>query len=298
MIQSIAITNHLNDRLVIDMKRPSYAKGFYIKNITGLDPVKANINISDYSIVDGGAFNSARLPPRNIVLRLGYLNVGTPTIEEIRQSSYTYFPIKKRVKLEIFSDRRKCEIYGYIEHNEIDIFSRDEGSVISIMCPDPYFYSIEDGENTTIFYSVVDQFTFPFSNESTTQSLIIMGAVTNQQEANVIYKGDANIGVTMDFYARGDVSNISIYNMVTREEMHLDIELIAGDELFVSTNKGSKSITLFRDGVYFNALVALDINNSVWFQLSKGDNLFSYEAEEGLEYLQLKIMNRVLYEGV
>jgi hypothetical protein len=125
-----------------------------------------------------------------------------------------------------------------------------------------------------------------------------MGAVTNQQEANVIYKGDANIGVTMAFYARGDVSNISIYNMVTREEMYLDIELIDGDELFVSTNKGSKSITLFRDGVYFNALVALDINNSVWFQLSKGDNLFSYAAEEGLEYLQLKIMNRVLYEGV
>ena len=53
MIQSIAVTNHLNDRLVIDLKRPSYTKGFYIKKITGLEPVKANINISDYAIVDG-----------------------------------------------------------------------------------------------------------------------------------------------------------------------------------------------------------------------------------------------------
>ena len=298
MIQSIAVTNHLNDRLVIDLKRPSYTKGFYIKKITGLEPVKANINISDYAIVDGGAFNSARLPSRNIVITLGYLDVGTPTIEQIRQSSYTYFPIKKRVKLEIFSDRRKCETYGFIEKNEIDIFSKDEGSVISILCPDPYLYSIDAGINTTIFYGVVNQFEFPFSNDSTTESLLTLGAITNQQEANVIYTGDANIGVTLDFYARGNVSNISVYNMVTREEMHLNIDLVSGDELFVTTNKGEKAITLLREGVYSNALNALDINNSVWFQLSKGDNLFSYTAEEGLEYLQLKIENRVLYEGV
>lgn len=298
MIQSIAITNHLNDRLIIDMRNPDYSTGFFVQSITGLEPVKANINISDYSMADGGAFNLARLPSRNIVLSLGFLDVGTPTIEEIRQSSYKYFPIKKKVKFEIFTDKRRCEIFGYIEKNENNIFSKNEGTVISIICPDPYFYSTDTNFNTTIFYGVVNSFEFPFSNESLSESLLTMGEIVNQQEANVIYTGDATVGVILNFYAHGDVSDISIYNMQTYEEMHVSIDLIAGDELFIYTSKGEKAIILLREGVYSNALGCLDISNSSWFQLSRGDNLFAYRAEVGSEYLQLKIMNRIVYEGV
>lgn len=298
MIKSIAITNHLNDRLVIDMRNPDYSAGFFIQSITGLDPVKANINVSDYSIMDGASFNSARLPSRNIVISLGFLYVGTPTIEEIRQSSYKYFPTKKKIKFEIITDKRKCEAYGYIEKNEVNIFSKTEGSVISIICPDPYFYSAEDSLHTTVFYGVENEFEFPFSNDSLTNPLITMGSITNQQEANVLYTGDVDTGVILNFYARGNVSNISVYNIYTREELNLHMDLITDDELFVSTVKGDKYVTLLRGGSYYNYLGALDIDNSTWLQISKGDNVFAYTATEGVENLQLKVLNRILYEGV
>ena len=35
-----------------------------------------------------------------------------------------------------------------------------------------------------------------------------------------------------------------------------------------------------------------------WFQLSKGDNLFAFEADEGIENLIFTIANRTLFEGV
>lgn len=44
-------------------------------------------------------------------------------------------------------------------------------------------------------------------------------------------------------------------------------------------------------------LNALD-KESDWFQLTKGDNIFAYTADEGAENLQFKIENRIIYEGV
>jgi len=297
MIKSIEVTNHLNDRLTIDMGNPDYSAGFFIQSISGLGPVKASINTTDYAAMDGSSFNSARLPARNIVLRLGFLDFASPSIEEIRQSSYKFFPIKKQIKFTITTDKRICEIYGHVENNEIEIFSKNEGSVISILCPNPYFYS-GNNVNSTVFYGVLDEFEFPFGNESVSESLITMGSITNQQEANVMYTGDVDTGITFAFYARGAVSNISIYNVYTREEMHLNISLIADDELFISTVKGDKYITLLRNGAYYNYLSALDIDNSSWFQISKGDNVFAYTAEEGVNTLQLKVLNKILYEGI
>jgi hypothetical protein len=35
-----------------------------------------------------------------------------------------------------------------------------------------------------------------------------------------------------------------------------------------------------------------------WFQLAKGDNVFAYVAEEGIQNLQFKIENQTVYEGI
>ena len=62
----------------------------------------------------------------------------------------------------IETDNRQAEIEGYVESNDPTIFSKDEGSDISIVCPNPFFYSAgKDGINTTIFYGVEALFEFP-----------------------------------------------------------------------------------------------------------------------------------------
>ena len=304
MIKSITVTNYLGDSIKLDLARPEES-GFVVTSVTGLGSGKANINMTEVATNDGGLFNSSRLPSRNIVISLKYL--WHDSIEDVRQLSYKYFPIKKKLTLLIETDNRQAEIDGYTETNEPTIFSKDEGSDISIVCPNPFFYSAgKDGINTTIFYGVEPLFEFPFSNESLYECLLEMGRIQNQTEKTIVYSGDAEIGVTIAIHAIGEARNITIYNTGTREIMRIDTDklkaftgsgIIPGDEIVICTVKGQKSITLLRNGKTTNILNCLD-KNADWFQLAKGDNIFAYTVEEGRANLQFRIENRIVYEGV
>ena len=304
MIRAITVTNYLGDSIKLDLARPEQS-GFVVTSVTGLGSGKANINMTEVATNDGGLFNSSRLPSRNIVISLKYL--WHDSIEDVRQLSYKYFPIKKKLTLMIETDNRQAEIDGYTETNEPTIFSKDEGSDISIVCPNPFFYSAgKDGINTTIFYGVEPLFEFPFSNESLYECLLEMGRIQNQTEKTIVYSGDAEIGVTIAIHAIGEARNITIYNTGTREIMRIDTDklkaftgsgIIPGDEIVICTVKGQKSITLLRNGKTTNILNCLD-KNADWFQLAKGDNIFAYTVEEGRANLQFRIENRIVYEGV
>lgn len=202
---------------------------------------------------------------------------------------------------------KKAKVSSDTKEEKAENQAKDEGSDISIVCPNPFFYSAgKDGINTTIFYGVEALFEFPFSNESLQDPLLEMGEIKNETEQVVVYNGDAEIGVTITIHAIGEASNITIYNTGTREVMRIDTDklekftgsgIIAGDEIIICTVKGNKSITLLRNGKTTNILNCLD-KNADWFQLAKGDNIFAYTAEYGSTNLQFKIENRIVYEGV
>ena len=301
MIKSITVINYLGDSITLDLWRPEQS-GFLVQKIEGLGPSKANIHVTEMASNDGALYNSARTTSRNIVFSLKFLF--KPTIEDVRQLSYKYFPIKKPVTLFIETDNRTCKTYGYVESNEPDIFSASETTQISIVCPDPYFYSLE-GE-TTIFSGIESSFEFPFSNESLTENIIEFGNITNQTSQTVYYSGDAEVGIIITIHALGMATNISIYNPNANEIMKLSTVrlaeltgsgIMAGDDIIISTVKGNKYIFLLRNGVYTNIINCLD-KNSDWFQLTNGDNLFIYTAEIGTSNLQFRIENETVYEGV
>lgn len=301
MIRSVTVTNYLGDSIKLELARPELS-GFAILSITGLGPGKANVVSTEISTMDGGLFNSARLPARNIVITLLYL--WKDSIEDVRQLSYKYFPIKKPIKLVIETDNRTAEIEGYVESNDPTIFSKNEGSDISIICPNPYFYSAE--KSTTMFSGIEPAFEFPFSNESLLSPMLEMSIIQKSAEKVIVYDGDAETGVTIHIHASGEVENIAIYNVGTREVMRINTDklkqfmgsgIIAGDEITICTVPGSKSITLRRDGASTNILNCLD-RNSDWLKLSKGDNVFAYTAETGATYLQFSIENNIVYEGI
>lgn len=301
MIKSITVTNYRGDSIELVLARPELS-GFVITSIEGLGPGKATINTTEIATNDGSLFNSSRLPSRNIVISLKYL--WKDTIEDVRQLSYKYFPIKQRLKLLVKTDNREASIEGYVESNEPQIFSENETADISIICPNPFFYSSE--VNTTVFSGIEPMFEFPFSNESLTENLLIMSEIYNYREMNIVYEGDAEIGVTITIHAVGDVGNITIYNTGTREIMTIDaakIEsytgsgIIAGDDIIISTVTGNKYVNLVRAGETTNIINCID-KNSDWFKLSKGDNIFAYVAESGLNNIQFSVQNQIVYEGV
>ncbi|MDD4429552.1 MAG: phage tail family protein, partial [Paludibacter sp.] len=207
----------------------------------------------------------------------------------------------------IETDNRIVKTTGYVESNEPNIFSSQEGSQISIICPDPHFYSAgPDGNNTTVFYGIESVFEFPFSNDSLTDPLIVFGNIQNKTENVITYKGDSEIGITIQIHAIGEAGSITIYNTGTRESMRIDTVklealtgsgIVASDDIIIKTQKGDKSITLIRGGKTTNILNCLD-KRTDWFSLAKGDNIFAFTAESGTTNLQLWIENKVIYEGV
>lgn len=302
MIKSITVTNYLGESIRLDLMRPEES-GFAVIDVTGLGPGKADINYTETSVNDGALFNSSRIPSRNIVISLKYL--WKNTIEDARQLSYKYFPIKRKVTLTIETDNRTSMIEGYVESNDPAIFSNSEGSDISIICPNPFFYAAY-GSNSVYLANIKSAFEFPFSNESLTESLIEMSSIMDQADAVVVYEGDYEVGVTIILRASAPAKNITIYNVTARETMTINTDIIEtltgsgldeGDEIVISTVTGSKYVRLVRDGVTTNILNCVDRNSS-WFKISKGENIFAYTAEEGANNLEFEIQHRIIYEGV
>lgn len=290
MIKMLRVTNDNGDSLDIELSKPALS-GFVISSISGLGPVKADINTTEIISDNGSLYNSSRIPSRNIVINTLFMS--DASIEDIRLKSYKYFPVNKKIKLEIITDNMDVEIEGYVESNEPNIFSKKEGSTISILCPDPFFYSAGlNGVQTTIFSGIRAMFEFPFNNESTTENLLMMSELVNNEREIITYEGDYDVGFTMSINISGIVGDITIVNVNTREQFKIypyianrgtgiiaDREryFIDKDEIIVTTVKGHKSARLIRGGIEYNILNAID-KKSDWFYLTKGDNIFGYTA--------------------
>ena len=282
-----------------------WRSGFNITNITGLGAPKGVINSTVIAPGDGDLFNSARADKRNIVLSIDFVEI--PDIESARHLSYQMFPVKQMITLIFETDSRMAVISGYVESNEPNIFSKKEGTQISILCMDPYFQGIGEGiPQITPMCSRSNTFEFPFWNDSLTDPLLTMGNVEIRQEAVVYYPGEVPTGAIFTLTATDNVTNVKLYNTRTGESMYINTtklanltgsSIIAGDEITIDTNRGSKSITLLRDGVRTSILSCIDYDSD-WFVIRPGDNLFAYTATIGALYLQVQITNQVLYEGV
>lgn len=301
MIKSVSVINHLGEKMEMELRNPD-SSGFLISSIDGLGPGQAEISVTDLAATDGSVYNSARLTNRNIVLNL--LFQANPTIEDTRQKTYKFFPLKKNVILIFETDNRSLQIEGYVESNEPDIFSDQEGTSISIICPNPFFYSL--GSNLTVFNGVEPMFEFPFSNESLTESLLVFSELRTKYENVIFYQGDADTGFVMKIHFVGPASGISIYNVKSREIMKIDTTKIASivgsaikaaDDLEISTITGKKHLTFYREGKAYNVLNSL-ARDSSWLKLTNGENVIAFTAEEGEHNLQFEVYNDVLFEGV
>lgn len=276
--------------------------GLIVKEITGLGPPKATINSTEIATADGGIFSSARAQERNIVITLQMMFA--PTIETSRQKTYRYFQIKKPVRLLIETDNRMVEATGYVESNTPLIFTSEETTQISIVCVDPFFYAIGDSE--TVFSGVQPKFEFPFSNESILDQMLEMGNLLLDTRAELDYIGDVDTGIVITIHALGPAEGIRLYNVDTQEEMVIDTAKIAtitggvvdkGDDIIISTIKGSKYIKFRRGGHDTNVIAALRRGGS-WFQLTPGPNKFGFSAESGENNLMVSFSYRNAYGGI
>lgn len=316
MIKSFTIVNEWGSELELDLARPQRS-GIAVKYVSGLGPVDATINATESATSDGSMYVNSRLSNRNIVFNLIFMedNDLGETIEDIRQKTYKVFGQKNKITITAVTNNRVVSTEGYVETNTPNIFSKMEGCSISIICPDPYWYSsIGNGLQVTDFSSIIDSFEFPFSNEGLPTTVsdndpdkkIIFGIIFTRAEQILSYQGEAAAGVVISIEFSGVAKNIKVYNTTTREVMSIDTDKVckiinsdisSGDVIKVSTVRGNKYVRLVRGTKTYNILNAIGRSSS-WFQINKGDNTFAFTAEEGIENLKFRIENRIVYWGV
>lgn len=305
MLKSVTVINQNGDSLVMDLYKPELS-GFNVKSIDGLGPGKAALSQQSFGLFDGGVVTKARYDFRNIVLNLAFVN-DNGLIEDVRQKSYRYFPIKKQIRLKFETDNRTTYIDGFVESNEPVIFSKNSETKISVICPFPWFKN--DSKDNFDFANDDSLFEFPFSNESLDHKLIEFANVNISNSLKVInYDGDVETGAIFKIIvnnpkATGTVKIINAYNSesftvsLQKIKQILSLDFSYNDEIIINTENGQREVLFNKQGTYYNVLSAIDINSN-WLMLYPGSNRFTYFNSGDPNDINVIVNFNRLYEGV
>lgn len=304
MIYTIIATNAKGDSVELDLANP-WAGGIAVTGASGLGPAEGTINTVNFATSDGALFNSSRIKSRDIELNLKFLG---SDIEAVRHKLLRYFRVKHPITLDFITDYRHTYITGYVEKNEIDIFSNSEGADLTIVCPNPFFRLRDPakGKNSVRFTTSTPSFEFEFQDPNSDSPTLIFGEMTITGETVVVYEGDADASTIVDIQFLGPTSGVKLYNTTTQTRINIDTNEIsrllgstirAGDRLSISSGVGDKYVKAYRDGNVYNALSALD-KDSDWIFLTPGDNLITVRADTGIDNVSAIISFENLYESI
>lgn len=229
-----------------------------IRNIDGLEPVKADVNTSRYGSVDGEFYISSSVGKRNIVITIGLNpNWADQTYEALRKILYLYFMPKTQVTLKFTSTHMPpVQISGYVESCEPSIFSKDPEMQVSIICNQPYFEAISASA---------------LSGTTT--------ALTDNTTTDVDYPGDIPVGFIMDISADSGGttftnSEVRIINTTPTLQFYAVVATVDSTKfLRVSTVQGDKYVKQYPlpSGTPTNILGKATPGN-IWWPLQKGIN--------------------------
>lgn len=247
-----------------------------IRNIVGLDPVKASVNTTPFGSIDGASYVGSNVPSRNIVLTL-HPNPDWDnwTIETLRRLLYSYFMPKLPTRLVFYSDDMvPVEISGIVEDAAINQFSKDPELNVSVVCPDPYFTALEP---TVITGAAIREGGDPVLVENMgnleTGFKVKVTAVTAPNPTEIaIQIGDPAISY---FIVETGVSDTKFFEMSS-----------------VPMNKYAQNVEI-GTGLITNLLSAITIREgSAWPFLEKGENEFSVITDQGAQDWELTYFER------
>lgn len=226
---------------------------YQVASIDGLDPVKATLVSKSTAGADGETFQVAKLPPRNIKIKLDLDPDYNPkTYTDLRNDLYAWFMSKSQVSLRFFLDSGLyLDLDGIVEYMDSPPFVADPDVEISLMCYKPDFI---DGQMVSLDGVTVDD---------TTNTVID-------------YPGTVEAGTVLTINFNRDVTDFTIYNTDEGggiQQLDFSGTLLNGDVLVISSIRGNKGITLTRSAVSSSYLYGRSSQSS-WIELIPGLNNF------------------------
>lgn len=272
-------------------------QNYAVIGVQGLTRPQTGINTSTGGGLDGAFFNSARVEMRNIVIDI----VLNGDIETNRQQLYTIFPQKTECTVYFKNKNMDVKISGYVEVLEGDLFTQRERMQISIICPRPFWESMN--AIYTELAQIVRAFQFPFSIAESPG--IPFSVVMDYPLCTVINPGDIACGciITINIKTEGTdmnlVNNLKIYDITTQEFFGFaqNYGFGASDQITINTMSGQLSVTVNRGGKILNLLNYVAAG-STWFKLQPGENQFTFTCDDNADAVEITFQTAALYGGV
>jgi hypothetical protein len=287
---------YVNERGESIVFSPASSYHVNFKDVTGLSDVRNAIYSTNSMGQDGDTYLGYRIESRDIDI-VGHIKErDRQAAQSLRRKLNRILNPQYEAKLiyEFGSFKRVigCKI------DDAPLFKRKaifEQFTIQLSCLNPFWR--EEAETREDIATWIGGFEFP---EPEGLQLFEGWQIGYRQPSlivNVYNRGDVKSGIRIEFRALGALSNPQLLNVDTQEFIKLNIDLIAGDVLTISTGYGEKAVKLKRGGVETDAFRYLDVDSS-YLQLSVGDNLFRYSAASNTENLEVSIYHNNLYLGV
>lgn len=286
IIKHLTITNSRGDAI-------SFDRHFRLQDDFELSGTTATVNYTE-STTDGSNYQNTVLDNKEFEIPFFiYKSISESWwLEEQRNLAYKVFnPKANPCRLDI---QTKAGEEYYIHANLLGapLFPNGfenanrmwQNGLLQFSANDPYFYSKKEEKIDLAIW--VENFSFPL--EIPLETGIEMGYRSPSLIVNVINEGQESTGMKISFRASGTLKNPSLVNVNTYEFLKINTIMQPGDVIEISTYMRRKRVTLIRESVETNIFNLLDIS-STFLQLDLGDNLFRYDADEGLDNLEVSM---------
>lgn len=273
----------------------SHASSYHTNEVSGLNDIRNSIYSYNSMGQDGDTYLGNRIESREIEIVGNIRERDKDTIIERRRwLSHVLNPQLKATLTYQYGDFIRiidCKV------DNAPILKRNkmfQGFTIQLLCLDPFWRELaESRDDIATWIGNIE-----FGELEIPEEGLEFGYREPSLIVNVYNAGDVKTGMRVVFRATGSVSDPEILNIDTGEFIKFNnLNLIAGDELTISTYYGKKEATLYRNGVTSDAFRFLDVD-STYIQLAVGDNLLRYDAKVNQDNLEVSIYHNNKYLGV
>lgn len=292
--EKLIYTNELGDSIEFSTNSAFYCN--VSKDATGLAGVDNTIYSTNSAQQHGDTFTGQRIEAREITVK------GAINIKDKAQAI-----AMRRKALRILNPELDGTLrYEYGDFTKvIDVRIDDKPDIyrktvllnyeIGFRALNPFWRN--ETETKEEIASWVGAWEFPTDIDEDDSESMIFGYREESVIVDCYNEGDVSTGMRIKFTALGVLETPILLNVNTGEYIQLNLTMQAGDVVTVNTEYGNKGAILERNGETIDCFKDIDVD-STFMTLEIGDNIYRYDAESGVDNLEVSIYYNPQYLGV
>lgn len=253
---------------------------FTIAHIDGMTAAATSIASSTVGGADGDIVNNVQANARPIVIDLRLRN--GVDVEAAKRAVLQVVKIKQLGTLEWTQNERTVSISGIVESVDMPRWTNAVTMQITMYCNQPFWEDID-----FVVQRISEAIDLHWFTDSAAGMLyfpeqgIPLGEYDTTRTKHFYNDGDVAVGLEISVVAFDTVTNPIIYDNrgnffgVGYGDGAKRVELVAGDNIVITTHKGRKNILLNGESILSKLRP-----QSTWLQLEAGDNLYTINSDD------------------